>query len=220
MPELQHGVNLMNIYNKIPENLARIRKNLDPYPDITLIAITKQRTSTEIEILYQYGVKNFGENYLQEAQSKFTPPKHDLCLHFTGRLQTNKIRDIAALYDVVHTVPDITKATKLNDACTALGKVMPVFIQVDFTELPGRTGCAPNDIAALCENISKLAHLKLLGLMTLPAPEHNPESTFKKLKKLSELYTEGQCSMGMSDDYLLAAKCGATHVRIGSALFS
>lgn len=196
-------------------------------PRLKLLAVTKGRSSEEIEeILRLYpAICRIGENRIEEAKVKFGELKVNLAAdfdrlekHFIGKLQSRKIRQVAELFDVVQSVENLSQAKKLSEAATALGKTLGVFIEVNLSGLPQRSGAVPAEVPALIEQVQTLPGLELLGVMGMASL--NPEQArteFKRLKSLQGSLPE--CSMGMSSDYGIAIEEGSTMLRLGSALF-
>jgi len=185
----------------------------------TIIAASKTQNTAEIQGLIDLGINNFGENYVQEALSKkkiFEKTK----LHLIGNLQTNKAKQAAELFDVIHTVHKNKLATALEKACVQLNKEITIFIQVNIANEPQKQGVSEEGLDDLVKHVqNNCPHLKLIGLMMIPPAGEPPTPYFRKLKKLAEAYNLKNLSMGMSNNYQEAIKEGATHIRIGSAFF-
>lgn len=213
----------------IPENLADILARIDaarkaaiaPAPQTKLVAVSKTVSEAGIREAIACGQRLFGENRVQEAQSKFPQLKAefpDLVLHLIGPLQTNKVKDAAALFDVLQTLD----RTRLADALAAerdkSGKCPELFMQVNTGEEPQKAGVLPAETEALIAYARKL-ELPLVGLMCIPPVEDDVAPHFAFLAKLAKENGLGQLSMGMSGDFEMAIRFGATHVRVGSAIF-
>ena len=191
---------------------------------VRLIAVSKKQDVAAIQQVYAAGCRDFAENYLQEGLAKIKQMQ-DLSIrwHFIGRIQSNKIKDIAEYFDVVHTLDRLEVATKLNAACHKINKVMPVFIQVNLDGETQKSGVFPAHLPALVAQISAFAHLDLQGFMLIPALGH--ATSFSDLRLLRDQIEQQvgillpRLSMGMSQDYALAIAEGATDVRIGEAIF-
>ena len=196
--------------------------------EVTLVAVSKTQPADALRALAQAGQVAFGENYLQEALTK-QAALADLPLqwHFIGPIQSNKTRDIAARFDWVHSVERLKIAQRLNDQRSAEAPPLSVCVQVNVSREASKSGCAPGELAALAAAIAELPRLRLRGLMTIPAPiaqSYDPAQPYRLLREAFEaLRVLGlpvdTLSMGMSDDFELAITHGATHVRVGSALF-
>lgn len=187
----------------------------------TLIAVSKTKTADEIMPLIAAGQRHFGENRVQEAQSKWpaliaaTP---DIRLHLVGQLQSNKAEEAIALFDVIHSVDRASLITALGKAQEKAGRKPACFLQVNIGDEDQKGGCAVADIPALLAE-AKLAGLNIVGLMTVPPASLEPAPYFALLAKLARDNGLAHLSMGMSGDYETAIKLGATHIRIGTALF-
>lgn len=196
--------------------------------EVTLVAVSKTQPADALRALAQAGQVAFGENYLQEALTK-QAALADLPLqwHFIGPIQSNKTRDIAARFDWVHSVERLKIAQRLNDQRSAEAPPLSVCVQVNVSREASKSGCAPGELAALAAAIAELPRLRLRGLMTIPAPiaqSDDPAQPYRLLREAFEALRAlglpvDTLSMGMSDDFELAITHGATHVRVGSALF-
>ena len=199
---------------------AAKRAGRDPQA-IELVAVSKTRSAEEIRPLLEEGHRSFGENRVGEAADKWPQLRADYpdaVLHMIGQLQSNKAEAAAELFDVIHTV-DRPSLIKALGKLVADGKSCPpCFLQVDIGEEEQKGGCAIGDIGALLER-ARGAGLEILGLMCLPPQDIEPAPYFALLAKLAAEHGLGGLSMGMSADYEIAVMLGATHVRVGTALF-
>jgi pyridoxal phosphate enzyme (YggS family) len=188
--------------------------------EITLIAVTKKVPAPVIREAYDAGLRHFGENYVQEFEQK-SPELSDLSgatFHLIGRLQSNKARRAAALFQSIDTVDSARLATRLAQA----GRSLEVMIEVKLSDEETKSGAAPEQLPEIVEALSRSANLKLLGLMTMPPWSEDPERSrpyFRKLRELASQYGVTALSMGMSHDLEVGIEEGATHVRVGTALF-
>ncbi len=211
------------------ENLAAILARIDaarkgtigPAPSTTLIAVTKTHGAERIRPLLDAGHRVFGENRVQEAQAKWPALKSefpDIELHLIGPLQTNKVRDAVRLFDAIHTL-DRPKLADALAAEAAHGEPVPdLLIQVNTGEEPQKAGVAPADAPALIVTARERG-LKVKGLMCIPPADAAPAPHFALLAKIARAHALPLLSMGMSADFETAIHFGATHVRVGSALF-
>ena len=212
--------------NEVEERIARVckiaKRDAD---DVNLIAVSKTHPAEAIEPVLEAGQRLFGENRVQEAQEKWPDLRArypDVELHLIGQLQSNKAEDAAALFDVIHSLdrPSLLKA--LAKAYDKLGKRVPCFIQVDVGEEDQKGGCAIPDLPALVEQ-AREAEIPLRGLMCIPPADKEPAPFFALLGELARRHEPEPgvwgLSMGMSGDYETAIMLGATHIRVGSALF-
>lgn len=188
--------------------------------DITLIAVTKVFPAPAIREAYALGLRDFGENYVQEFEQKF-PLVADLSgtrFHLIGHLQSNKARKSAELFHAVQTVDSARLARRLDEA----GKRLDIMIEVKLSAEQAKTGASPDELPALVESIRSCANLTLTGLMTMPPWSEDPEVSrpyFRRLRELAGQLGLPHLSMGMSHDLEVAIQEGATHVRVGTALF-
>jgi hypothetical protein len=194
--------------------------------DIQLVAVTKKFPAAAIREAYALGLRDFGENYLQEFDSK----RGELadCLgaryHFIGHLQSNKTKKAAEIFDVIHTVDSAKIARRLNGELNLTGHHpgIQVLIEVKLSTEPAKAGAAPGEVPALVEAIRGCGHLRLLGLMTMPPWSDEAERSrpyFARLRELAGQNGLQHLSMGMSHDLEVAIEEGATIVRVGTALF-
>ena len=211
---------------QIIERVARSAERAHRSPSsVTIVAIGKQKPATSIAEAHRGGLVHFGESYVQEALPKIAELAGlPLTWHYVGKLQTNKTRQVAETFDWVHTVDRIKIAERLDEQRKPLAAPLHVLIQVNQGREEQKAGALPEDVAALARAIAKLPRLKLRGLMTLPPQSGTPAHWFGKLAALrDELESTGlalDClSMGMSGDFEEAIAAGATHLRIGTALF-
>ena len=195
---------------------------------IQLLAVSKTKPSSDIQMLHALGQRSFGENYVQEAVDKIHELQGlDIEWHYIGHIQSNKTKLIATEFDWVHTVDREKIASRLNDARN--GDPLNILIQVNVDLAVTKSGVSPTDLKALAMAIWKLPHLKLRGLMSIPDPvsENDLQRAHQKLKALFEEIKADHptpeifdtLSMGMTNDLELAISEGSTMVRIGTALF-
>jgi pyridoxal phosphate enzyme (YggS family) len=213
----------------IPENLeaivARIaaarKAAFNPAPYTKLVAVSKTVDAAGIRAALAAGQRLFGENRVQEAQGKFPALKQDypdLQLHLIGPLQTNKVREAAALFDFIETLDRPKLAEALASERDKTGKCPGLFVQVNTGEEPQKAGVMPAETAGLLAQARKL-ELPVTGLMCIPPHEQDPAPHFGFLLKLARDNGLVQLSMGMSGDFEMAIRFGATHVRVGTAIF-
>ena len=189
--------------------------------DITLIAISKTHGPEAILPLLQAGQRVFGENRVQEAQAKWPALRADypdVKLHLVGQLQSNKAEDAVDLFDCIHSLDRLSLLTALARAMDKLGKQVPLFVQVNIGAEEQKGGCAIADLPGLLDQ-ARAAALPVMGLMCVPPVGIEPAPFFALLAKLADDNGLPALSRGMSDDFDTAILQGATHVRVGSALF-
>lgn len=189
--------------------------------DIALIAISKTQDADAIRPLIEAGQRLFGENRVQEAQGKWpdliaeTP---DIELHLVGQLQSNKAEDALRLFDVIHSVDRASLIAALGKAQVKTGRTLRYFLQVNIGEEDQKGGCAATDVSDLL-TAARAAGLDMVGLMAVPPADTEAAPYFALLGKIARDNGLTQLSMGMSGDFEAAIMLGATHVRIGTALF-
>jgi pyridoxal phosphate enzyme (YggS family) len=225
----------------IEANLARVREDVAaacrkadrPKSSVALMAVSKVHPVEALLEAYAAGQRLFGENRVQEWQQKSadTVSLLDLQAHLIGPLQSNKTTPAAKLFQAIDTVDSLRIATRLNDAARALGKTLPVLIEVKLSPEESKHGLAQQDLPSLLEALKPLESLRVSGLMTVPPWPQNLAQAgeearpyFRELRRLREENlaqnpTLTQLSMGMSNDFAAAIEEGSTCVRIGTAIF-
>jgi len=209
--------NLLNIENNIKTYLNEMNINNKP----KVIAVTKTFTIDKIMPLIDYGHIDFGENKVQEAVQKWTEIKNinsKIKLHMIGKLQTNKVKFAVKIFDFIHSVDSIKLAKKISEEQIKINKKIKIFLQVNIGDENQKAGINKNNLDQLVSYCKKI-NLDLIGLMCIPPANNNPEIYFEEMSKLKKKLNFIHLSMGMSSDYLLAAKHLATFVRIGSHIF-
>jgi PLP dependent protein len=220
----------------LPANVAQVRARIERATalagraagSVTLIAVSKDQPLPLLTVARQAGVTDFGENYLQEALAKLAAlPRPGVTWHFIGQLQANKTRAVAEHFDWVHTVDRERTAARLSGQRPAALPPLQVCLQVLIEPEPGKGGVAPAALGPLAHSVARLPGLRLRGLMCVPPPGASVElsrARFARVRALKdELNAAGHSldvlSIGMSDDFESAILEGATHVRIGTAVF-
>lgn len=195
--------------------------------DVTLVAVSKTVEPARIRLAIEAGVRVLGENRVQEAAAKMPElaaivAEHQVQWHLIGHLQSNKARRAVELFSTVQTVDSFKLAERLNNVADEFGKRMPVFIEVNLGGEDSKEGATPDEVLPLSEQVAKLAHLELKGLMAVPPFFDDLEEVrpfFRRLRTLRDQAQLKELSMGMSHDFEVAIEEGATIVRIGTALF-
>lgn len=189
--------------------------------EVTLVAVSKTHPAEAIEPLLEAGQRVFGENRVQEAHGKW-PALRDRWpnaeLHLVGTLQSNKAEDAVELFDCIHSLDRPSLVTALGKAMDKAARRVPCFVQVDIGEEPQKGGCAIGDLGALLA-LARDAQIPVIGLMCVPPLGIEPAPFFALLDKLARDHGLPGRSMGMSGDCETAIMLGATHVRVGTALF-
>ncbi len=200
---------------------AARRASFHPDLPVTLVAVSKTHGPEKVEALLRAGQTVFGENRVQEAQGKFPALKAawpKLQLHLIGPLQTNKAKEAVALFDVIQSVDRPKLAKVLAEEMAKQGRRLPCFVQVNTGEEEQKAGVAPGDTDAFVSECRALG-LNIVGLMCIPPADEEPSPHFALLAKIAARNGLKQLSMGMSGDFETAIRLGATHVRVGTALF-
>jgi pyridoxal phosphate enzyme (YggS family) len=212
----------------IADNLAAVRGSIDAAaraagrPAVTLVAVSKTFPADDVRQAILAGQRVFGENRVQEAAGKFPALRQefpDLELHLIGPLQSNKAREAVALFDVIHTVDRDKIAATLAAEMAAQGRRPKLLVQVNTGEEAQKAGIAPREALAFVGRCRDVHGLAIAGLMCIPPVGDNPAPHFALLDELADRAGLGWRSMGMSGDYEMAVRHGATHVRVGSAIF-
>lgn len=199
------------------------------------MGIAKRKPAADVAEAVRAGLRHVGESYVQEAARKLPELETLLsasgaplpCRHFVGRLQRNKVRDAARLFDAIESVDRTDLARDLERHAAARSRTLDVLLQVDLAGEPRKGGAAPAELARLLDACAGLAHLRVRGLMAIPPASEDPERSrpwFAKLRELRDSLGAGgaelrELSMGMSADFEVAIEEGATWLRVGSALF-
>ena len=189
--------------------------------EVTLVAISKTHAAEAIEPLIAAGQRVFGENRVQEAQAKWPAlieRDPDIALHLVGQLQSNKAEDAVALFDCIHSLDRASLVSALGRAMDKLGKRVDLFVQVNIGDEEQKGGCPISALPGLLAE-ARAADLPVQGLMCVPPAGIEPAPFFALLAKLADDHGLAGRSMGMSGDFPTAIMLGATHVRVGSALF-
>lgn len=221
----------------IASNFARVRERVGQAAkragrsadEVTIVAVSKTFPSEAIRAAYDAGLRHFGENRVQEWESKRAAlAQLDATWHLIGHLQSNKSRRAAYLFHRVDSVDDLALAKRLDAAAAAEGKNLPVLIEVRLSDEITKSGIAESELASLAASIAPFGHVDLLGLMTIPPFLDDPERVRPYFRKLRELRDEVSrhigrklpvLSMGMSHDFEVAIEEGATEIRAGTAIF-
>ncbi len=190
--------------------------------DVTLVAVSKTFTAGDIEPALKLGHRVFGENRVQESQGKWPALKQaytDTCLHLIGPLQTNKVREAVALFDAIETLDREKLARTLAKEIQSAGNSPELFIQVNTGNEPQKAGILPDDADAFLKLCTGTYDLTVTGMMCIPPFDEDPVAHFRLLAEIAERNGLAKLSMGMSGDFETAIELGATHVRVGSAIF-
>lgn len=207
----------------VRERIAAAARDTQRKPEsITLVAVSKTHGAERVREFLEAGHRVFGENRVQEAEKKFPALKEanpDLELHLIGPLQTNKAREAVALFDVIQSVDRERLAAILAKEMERAGRRPDCYIQVNTGEEPQKAGILPAEVDAFIAACRDTHRLPIVGLMCIPPVDEEPALHFALLAKIAARNGIAKVSMGMSHDYEAAVRLGATHVRVGTALF-
>jgi len=217
--EFNYNVSLKENFAEIQTRIERACASIDRNPsDVTLIAVTKTVSIEQIQMAYDVGIRHFGESKLQEAIPKIEALPKDIVWHFIGHLQSNKAKRVAQLFPVVQTLSSESQLKEIEKAETAIDGL----IEVNIAEEPQKSGVSPVNLAGFLERVLQYEHVRFRGLMTVGPFLDRPEGMrpfFRRMREMNEQFGGQWLSMGMSGDFEVGIQEGATHVRVGSALF-
>jgi pyridoxal phosphate enzyme (YggS family) len=207
----------------VRERIAAAARTAGRAPEsVTLVAVSKTHSAASVRVALMAGHRVFGENRVQEAQGKYPQLREefpDLLLHLIGPLQTNKVRDAVALFDVIESVDRPRLAQALGREMEHSGRRPPCLIEVNTGEEPQKAGIMPADADAFILECREQLGLPIIGLMCVPPLDEEPAPHFALLREIARRNGLEILSMGMSADFEKAIRFGATHVRIGTAIF-
>lgn len=191
--------------------------------EVTLIAVSKTFDAADIQPVIDAGQRVFGENRVQEAQGKWPALRAaslpSIELHLIGPLQSNKAADAVALFDAIHTIDRLKIAAAIASEMKRQNREPMLFIQVNTGREPQKSGVMPDEVDAFLRAVTNDYGLTISGLMCIPPVDEDPQEHFELLAEIAKRNGLSQLSMGMSGDFESAIACGATHVRVGSAIF-
>jgi pyridoxal phosphate enzyme (YggS family) len=222
----------------IPERLARIRSRIEeacrrggrPAGSVVLVGASKTQPAAALAEAWEAGLRVFGENRVQEAAAKSPELPPGIEWHLIGPLQTNKVRLAVDLFRAVHSIDRLKIAEALDREAGARGRALEGFLEINLGGEASKHGFSPEGLADAVRPLAGLSHLRIVGLMSIPPQGDGPEGSrpwFRRLRELRDGLAAlpewsgfpGWLSMGMSDDFEVAVEEGATHVRVGTALF-
>ena len=219
--------NLQDVELKIQEACKKANRSRE---DITLIAVSKTKPISMLKEVYNLGVRDFGENKVQELNEKYTQMPDDMNWHLIGHLQTNKVKQIIGKATLIHSVDSIRLAEVIEKEAAKKDVIVNILIEVNVAEEESKFGLKLNEVIPVIEMIATFPHIRIKGLMTIAPFVENPEenrSIFSRLQKLSvdiaskniDNVSVDILSMGMTNDYQVAIEEGATMVRVGTGIF-
>ena len=209
--------NLIDINNDIKDYLNKLNVNNNP----KIVAVSKTFKIDKILPLIEHGHIDYGENKVQEAVEKWTEIKKinsQVRLHMIGKLQTNKVKFAVQIFDYIHSVDSEKLAKKIADEQNKINKKIKIFLQVNIGDENQKSGINKNNVKQLLSYCKEI-DLDLIGLMCIPPVNIDPEYYFEEMNKLNKTLNLTELSMGMSSDFLIAAKHLSTYVRVGSGIF-
>ncbi len=209
--------NLLDIDNDIKDYLNKLNIN----NNFKIVAVSKTFKIDKILPLIEHGHIDYGENKVQEAVEKWTEIKKinlKVKLHMIGKLQTNKVKFAVQIFDYIHSVDSEKLARKIADEQNKINKKIKIFLQVNIGDENQKSGINKNEVSQLVSYCKKVG-LNIIGLMCIPPVNTDPENYFKEMNKLNMILGFSELSMGMSSDFLKAAKHLSTYIRIGSSIF-
>ena len=223
VPHAPENVNIVENIESLKTLIAKAAGSVErDVSDISLVAVSKMHSSDAIRAALDAGQRVFGENRVQEAMDKWPPIKAeypDVRLHLIGPLQTNKVREAVALFDVIETVDRPKLANKLSEEMKKQSRMLPCFIQVNTGEEDQKAGVLPAESDAFISSCRDKEGLRVDGLMCIPPQDEEPSLHFAFLREIATRNSIDNLSMGMSADFEIAITMGATHVRRGTAIF-
>ena len=216
--------NIQKIILDIKENCNLSKRSVE---DVVLIGASKSQTIEKIIVAYEEGIKNFGENYLQEAEEKISKLDQDIIWHFIGSIQSRKAKRIAEIFDWVHTIDSFKVAEKLNSSRPKSKGALNACLQLNIDDEESKSGLKIENLEEIIQKIEALQNLNIRGLMVIPKPRDSGEEQRKVFRKVKEIYDSlirqghefDTLSMGMTSDYGVAIQEGATMIRIGTGIF-
>lgn len=216
--------NIQKIILDIKENCNLSKRSVE---DVILIGASKSQTIEKIIVAYEEGIKNFGENYLQEAEEKISKLDQDIIWHFIGSIQSRKAKRIAEIFDWVHTIDSFKVAEKLNSSRPKSKGALNACLQLNIDDEESKSGLKIENLEEIIQKIEALENLKIRGLMVIPKPRDSKEEQRQVFRKVKEIYDSlirqghnfDTLSMGMTSDYGIAIQEGATMIRIGTGIF-
>ncbi|MFQ5954159.1 MAG: YggS family pyridoxal phosphate-dependent enzyme [Kiloniellales bacterium] len=217
-----HGQDGGTVAERLAALAARIAAAAPDPARVTLVAVSKAQPVTKVEAAIAAGQRVFGENRVQEAAAKWPAIRQrhpHIALHMIGPLQTNKVREAVALFDVIETVDRPKLAGKLAQEMERSGRRLPCFVQVNTGEEPQKSGVLPDEADRLIRECRETFGLNVVGLMCMPPIDEEPALHFALLREIARRNGLTQLSMGMTADFEIALRFGATHIRVGTAVF-
>lgn len=207
-------------YEELAANLNQLQSEISSYSP-NLIAVTKTYPVSDVEILYELGLQNFGENRSSEGLAKSTAIPANW--HYQGEIQSKKIREITSWADCIHSLDETKHAERISRCVVDQGGEIDIFLQLSLDGDPSRGGVVESDLYPLAYNVNQLPGINLLGIMSVPPVELEPGEAFQRIAQVHQRFKREfpespYLSAGMSGDYMVALSYGATHIRVGSKI--
>ena len=233
----------VTLLTMISQRIAEIRQNIEKVCHetgkdagrIIVVAVTKYTTPENVEEAVKAGISDIGENRVQDARNKFSVLEHkglEFKRHMLGHLQTNKVKDAVRLFDMIQSVDAVKVAGEIDKQAEKYGKVMDILVQVNSSHEAQKSGVRPEETLELIESVSVFKNIRVLGLMTIGLLTDDREKIMECFRLTKSLFDQARqrfsgyervdmkyLSMGMTQDYEIALRCGANMIRIGSAIF-
>ncbi len=203
----------------IEKNIKDVLKDIG---NAKLIAVSKTKPVSMIKEAYDLGIRDFGENKVQELVSKFSELPDDINWHMIGHLQTNKVKDVVGKVKLIHSVDTVKLAEVIDKEASKKDIVVDILLEINIASEESKYGFSVLELDDVIKEINKLNNIRILGFMCVAPDTDNPESNrkyFRLMRKLANKYNYSVLSMGMSNDYLIAIEEGSTYVRIGTKIF-
>jgi PLP dependent protein len=216
---------LADVQRRIDEACGRAERDA---ASVRILAVSKTHGPERVQEAAAAGLTVFGENRVQEAKQKIPLCPDSLTWHLVGHLQSNKVKDAVALFQLIHSVDSLKLLTAIHDAAERVGRIIPVFLEVNVSGEGSKFGFAPEAVPEVLNAANNLARINVQGLMTIPPVAEDPEHArpyFRRLRELRDQWRQAtgfelaELSMGMSHDFAVAVEEGATWVRLGTILF-
>lgn len=209
----------------IQKRIKEISKEIPP--NVKIIAVVKTRSIQEIKEAIKSGITIIGDNYIQEAESKFSEFHNKIEWHFIGHLQRNKLKKAVKIFDVIETIDSLKTAKRLDKECKNQNKKIKIMIEINIAKEAQKNGILPKDLENFVKEILTLENLELIGLMAMGSFTQNLEISRREFKEIKKLFNKTKIicpdlkylSMGMSSNYKIAIKEGANMIRIGTRIF-
>lgn len=211
--------NVKVVLENIEKACLKAKRNIS---EVTLIAVSKTKSVSDIKEVYDFGIRDFGENKVQELVSKKSEVPSDLIFHMIGHLQSNKVKDIIDKVSLIHSVDSLKLVGVINKEAIKKNINVSILLEINIANEESKYGFKIEEIDEVIKQLPQYSNVTLKGLMCVAPYDINPENNrkyFKEMRLLKDKYNLEILSMGMSNDYMIAIEEGATHVRVGTSIF-